>query len=305
MRGARTIRCPPASVDPPRRPRRRRRSSASPPTPRRRLLLVCCRRAASMGLPIVVGRRQEKFRVHLAISGSSVRADGGPAVADAPQPSPDIGGGGGTGATPDGAVIAAADGGAIASSDATPSGSCAVGAARCGANQTPERCAVGGTWEAGKPCEFVCAGDGQCSGVCKPAAKRCSANAVQTCAPDGSGYVDSESCPLGCDLARNACIGCVAQPENCANGKDDDCDGQADCRQRLHHRQIVRLRQGLQQRRMCVLQRRGRECLSGVCKGTCFGNDDVFCTKDADCTSVINDPPVPPQCIYVIFGECQ
>lgn len=84
-------------------------------------------------------------------------------------------------------------------------------------------------------CGFACPGaqqcaNGTCTGDCVPSTTRCSpaGDAVQTCTGQGA-WMTSASCPLGCDTATRACITCLPQAENCSNGKDDDCDGKADC----------------------------------------------------------------------------
>ena len=72
--------------------------------------------------------------------------------------------------------------------------------------------------------------NGACAGECTPTVKRCSpsGSAVQTCNTLGL-WVDTSSCPLGCDSAARACITCVPKTEDCTNGQDDDCDGKIDC----------------------------------------------------------------------------
>jgi hypothetical protein len=84
-------------------------------------------------------------------------------------------------------------------------------------------------------CSFACPGtqqcaNGTCMGDCVPNSKRCSpaGGAIQTCNGQGA-WVDSMTCPLGCDSTSKTCISCVPRTEDCSNGQDDDCDGKIDC----------------------------------------------------------------------------
>lgn len=95
-------------------------------------------------------------------------------------------------------------------------GVCKPRSKRC-TGQTPETCDDSGTWRAGAACAFSCSG-GTCVAACTSGDKRCAPNggAVQTCKPDGSGWVDADRCgAFGCNTGLKVCHVCDPGKATC------------------------------------------------------------------------------------------
>lgn len=72
-----------------------------------------------------------------------------------------------------------------------------------------------GAWKnVGDACPNICR-DGACTGMCSPGTRRCNPNggAVQTCAPDASGWTDTETCS-----GNFACVNGNCSTTQCRSG---------------------------------------------------------------------------------------